>query len=211
LAFAAAVEQFLREETLADYLEKNHSFDTDKTTRWVNRALGRLGAGNILPAASDMTREIQQHQGAPIAIWLGILLDGIPESLVIGASFVDKSGVSFSLIAGLFLSNYPEALSSSVGMRQQGMSFGRVLLMWSSIMVITGIGAALGTVFFIGAPPVLFSLVQGVAVGAMLTMIAQTMLPEAFFKGGSITGFATLLGFLAAIFFKTLQGPGVGH
>ncbi len=46
---------------------------------------------------------------------------------------------------------------------------------------------------------------------AMLTMIAQTMLPEAFFKGGSITGFATLLGFLAAIFFKTLQGPGAGH
>lgn len=62
-----------------------------------------------------------------------------------------------------------------------------------------------------GAPPVIYSLIEGIAAGAMLTMIAQTMLPEAYFKGGSIVGFATLLGFLAAIFFKTLESPVAGH
>jgi len=211
-AFAAAVEEFIRQETLSEYLQKKHRFDTDKTARWISQALGSRRHHKLLPSAAAMTREIQQHRGAPIAIWLGILLDGIPESLVIGASIANQGMVSLSLMAGLFLSNYPEALSSSVGMRQQGMPFARILLMWTTLMLLTGIGAALGVVFFAGAPPVLYSLVQGIAAGAMLTMIAQTMLPEAYLKGGSIIGFATLLGFLAAIFFKTLSGvPGTGH
>ena len=72
-------------------------------------------------------------------------------------------------------------------------------------MIITGIGAALGNFFFIGAPPGMFAWVEGVAAGAMLTVTAQTMLPEAYFKGGSNVGFLTLLGFLAAIWFKTLE------
>jgi zinc transporter ZupT len=71
--------------------------------------------------------------------------------------------VSLSLIVGLFLSNYPEALSSSVGMRQQGMSFGRILLMWSGLMLITGIGAAAGSQLFVGAGPEIFAVMQGLA------------------------------------------------
>ncbi|MGB5439772.1 MAG: hypothetical protein WBN90_09020 [Gammaproteobacteria bacterium] len=77
--------------------------------------------------------------------------------------------------------------------------------MWTSLMLFTGIGAALGSVFFIGDSPMSFALVQGVAAGAMLTMIAETMLPEACFKGGSVIGIATLTGFLVAIFSKTLE------
>jgi len=78
-------------------------------------------------------------------------------------------------------------------------------VMWASLMIITGIGAYLGNIFFFGAPQFLFVIIQGIAAGAMLTMIAETMLPEAFHKGGAITGFSTLLGFLAALFFKTLD------
>ena len=210
-AFRSAVERFIRQEELSSYLQEKHHFDSDKTSRWVSRALQRSSGRRLLPSAADMTREIQQHRGAPLAIWLGILLDGIPESFVIGANVGSKGTVSLSLVAGLFLSNFPEALSSSVGMRQQGMAFGRILLMWSAVMLLTGVGAALGVIFFIGVPGEWRSLVEGVAAGAMLTMIAQTMLPEAYFKGGSITGFATLLGFLGAIFFKTLEGTSGGH
>jgi zinc transporter ZupT len=139
-----------------------------------------------------------------LAIWLGIMLDGIPESLVIGASMI-HAGVSLSLVAALFLSNYPESLSSSVGMRQQGLTRGRILLMWTSIMLLTGVGAAAGNLFMTAAPPNLFALLEGLAAGAMLTMIAQTMLPEAYIKGGSIIGFSTLMGFLCAIYFTTLN------
>ena len=72
-------------------------------------------------------------------------------------------------------------------------------------MVLTGIGAALGSVFFVGAGPHAFALVEGIAAGAMLTMIAQTMAPEAYLKAGPVVGMSTLMGFLAAIFFKTLE------
>jgi zinc transporter ZupT len=76
--------------------------------------------------------------------------------------------------------------------------------MWTSLMFMTGFGAYLGAILFNGMPHSLFALMKGVAAGAMLTMISETMLPEAERAGGAITGASTLLGFLAAIFFKTV-------
>ncbi len=197
------VRDFLRRGEVADYLETRQHFDPHKAARWIRHATRNLAEGRLIPAASELAGEVGRHGGAPLAIWLGILLDGIPESLVIGAG-QSHSQLSLSLIAGLFLSNYPEALSSSVGMRHQGMAFRRVLLMWGSLMLITGLGAALGALFLAGAPPHVFALVQGMAAGAMLTMIAETMLPEAYLKGGALVGFSTLLGFLTAIWSSTL-------
>jgi zinc transporter ZupT len=77
--------------------------------------------------------------------------------------------------------------------------------MWNSLTLLTGVGAACGYLFFAGAPPSLFSFLDGIAVGAMLTVIIETMLPEAYLKGSSVVGFSTLIGFLAAVFFKTLE------
>jgi len=136
-----------------------------------------------------------------MAIWLGILLDGIPESLVIGAS-LSPAGISLSLIVGLFLANFPEALSSSRGMLEENFSRKRILLMWTSIMLLTGLGAGLGKLMMDLSDPTFFPFMEGLAAGAMLTMIAQTMLPEAYIKGGSIVGFCTLMGFFCAIFTK---------
>ena len=204
--FAARLEQYLTSESVIHYLERKQAYDIDRIKRWTLKLATAIKSHTRLPNISELGFElnVSQHKGAPMAIWLGILLDGIPESLVIGASFV-HSHISFSLIGGLFLSNFPEALSSSVSMRQQGFRFRRILWMWTSLMLFTGIGAVLGNFYFTEAEPSLFALVQGVAAGAMLTMIAQTMLPEAYFKGGSIIGFSTLLGFLTAIFLKTLE------
>ena len=194
---------FIQQGEAVNYLQRKH-LNADQAAQWTRKAMHSLQVGGPLPHASEITLEIRENKGAPLAIWLGITLDGIPESLVIGASMI-HSHISLSLIAGLFLSNYPEALSSSTGMRQQGFSFARVLLMWSSLMLFTGLGAALGSHFFVNANPSSFALVQGIAAGAMLTMIAETMLPEAYFKGGSVVGMSTLMGFLVAIFFKTLE------
>jgi len=202
--FAQRVRAYLQRGEASNYLEQRHHFDTEKAARWTRQALRSMEAGKAMPLAADLVLELQENHGAPLAIWLGITLDGIPESLVIGASMI-QTHLSVSLIAGLFLANYPEALSSSVGMRQQGMSYTRILFMWTSLMILTGIGAALGSLFFVDASPTAFALIQGLAAGAMLTMIAETMLPEAYFKGGSVVGISTLCGFLAAIFFKTLE------
>jgi zinc transporter ZupT len=200
--FREQVKQFLQQHELGSYLQSKLHFDHDKSTRFIQSALKTIDRGQEIPAASALSHHLEAHSGAAIAIWLGIMLDGIPESLVIGASMIHAQ-VSVSLIVGLFVSNFPEALSSSIGMRQQGFSAARILLMWTSLVLITGMGAAIGNVFFVEAKPSIFALIEGIAAGAMLTMIAQTMLPEAYFKGGGIVGFATLLGFLAAIISKS--------
>lgn len=201
--FKENVTAFLRGELACTHLKESLGIDDDKAQRFIFNLTKAIEKGQILPKATALSQNHGGHEGAAIAIWLGILLDGIPESLVIGSSLL-HSQVSLSLLVGLFIANFPEALSSSFGMRSQGFSRIRILFMWASIVLITGIGAALGNMFFTGAEPFMFALTEGVAAGAMLTMIAQTMLPEAYFKGGSIVGFATLLGFLAAIGSKAL-------
>jgi zinc transporter ZupT len=203
---ASKLQQYIKSDELYHYLTRSQTCDIDLIARWKVKAASAISARARIPAIIDLSFEIDIHKykGAPLAIWLGIFLDGIPESLVIGASLV-QDHLSYSLIGGLFLSNYPEALSSSVLMRQHGFKFSRILLMWTSTMILTGIGAVLGSIYFAGAELSMFAFVQGVAAGAMLTMIAQTMLPEAYLKGGSIIGFSTLLGFLATIFLKTLE------
>ena len=144
--------------------------------------------------------------GAGMAIWLGILLDGIPESLVIGMLAASASGMSLAFVAGVFLANFPEAMSSALSMRSQGMKLLTIYAMWGSIVLITGIGAFLGATMFPPEPTgnIFFFIIgiEGLAAGAMLTMIAQTMLPEAFEQGGSIIGLSTLAGFLSALVVK---------
>ena len=201
--FAEHYREFVQQGAAGAYLQSRH-LSGEQSQRWTRQALRCIDTGEELPSAADVARELHGNKAAPLAIWLGITLDGIPESLVIGSSLIN-GGISFSLIAGLFLSNYPEALSSSCGMQEQGFKFRRIFLMWFSLMVLTGVGAAMGNIFFVNAPPAIFALVEGVAAGAMLTMIAETMLPEAYFKGGSVVGMSTLSGFLIAIFFKTLE------
>lgn len=202
--FEKRIRSFIQRGDVANYLMHKQHFDQDKAERWIRSSLKVIGSNAGLPEASAMSVDVSEQKGAPLAIWLGILLDGIPEAIVIGASIVG-SPVSLPLLAGLFVSNYPEALSSSVGMKRQGFSIRQTLLMWGSLVLVTGLLAAAGNLFFVGAPPALFAVAEGMAAGAMLTMIAQTMLPEAYFKGGNIIGFATLLGFLAAISFKAFD------
>lgn len=203
-SLAQRVRDFIMQGEAEAYLREQHGLSPERLDQWRRAALRALNAHQPLPSAAASAHVHAENAGAPLAIFLGITLDGIPESLVIGASMI-QSPVSLSLLVGLFLSNYPEALSSSVGMRHQGLSFGRILGMWTALMLITGLGAALGSLFFVGAPPASLALIEGLAAGAMLTMIAQTMLPEAYFRGGSVVGLSTLFGFLIAIYAKTLE------
>ena len=201
---ARRYKRYLQQQTTCRYLIERQKLTEDNAILWAKRAIKQLSLGTKIKPAMAFHSGIHEQKGAPLGIWLGLMLDGIPEALVIGASLI-HSHLGYSLLAGLFLSNYPEALSSSVGMRKQGMKFSIILLMWTSLMLVTGILSVLGNIYFAGIGHEMFSFTEGLAAGAMLTMIAQTMLPEAYFKGGEIIGFSTLLGFLAAIFFKTLE------
>ena len=177
---------------------------------WEESAQSNLDRLSIPVTERDLNQEIKEHAGgsAALAIWMGIALDGIPESLIIGMLVViaAASGTAMSLafIAGVFLANLPEAMSSAVTMKRQGSSFGKIFWMWMSLCVMTGMGALVGAFIFPahpeGALRYFISGIEGLAAGAMLTMIAETMLPEAFEQGGgTIVGLSTLIGFLAAL------------
>lgn len=185
-------------------LEEKRVISPEKASDWFNSSMKYFDEKKAAISQSDINEEVSEHGNASMAIWLGIMLDGIPESIVIGSSLLLHPTMSMSLLAGLFLSNFPEALSSSVGMRKQKMSNMKILMMWLSIMIVTGIGAFAGNVFFENVDPFVFALVDGLAAGAMLTMIAETMLPEAFHIGGSVVGLSTLVGFLVTLLFKVL-------
>ena len=157
----------------------------------------------------EIKEETQKtHGGAATAIWMGILLDGIPESLVIGMLSVGPQGMSLALIAGVFIANFPEAMSSAVSMKAQGMKLLKIYIMWGSIVLVTGCGAFIGAAMFPAEPTGSFLFfvigIEALAAGAMLTMIAETMLPEAFEQGGSVIGLSTLAGFLSALTVKII-------
>ncbi|CAN5353875.1 hypothetical protein BH24PSE2_BH24PSE2_20030 [soil metagenome] len=152
--------------------------------------------------------DMKVAKGVGMAIWLGIAIDAVPESLVIGSLAAGPEGMSVAFIVGVFLANFPEAMSSSVSMRIAGFHKTQILLMWGSLCLLTAVGAAIGAVVFASAvhtgPGVAVLFIEGLAAGAMLTAIAETMLPEAFEQGGSIVGIATLSGFLAALIVASL-------
>ncbi len=173
--------------------------------RWLHHALQFVKPTGLTPTTGEVKAAAMRHAAAPLAICLGTVLDGIPESGVVGASLVHHPAVNWSLLAGIFLSNFPESMSSAVGMRRIGYSRSLIFGMWFFLMMLTGVGAWAGNVLFREAPLSVFGLLQGAAAGAMLTMVTETMLPEAYEHGSGVVGMSTLLGFLATIFMRTLQ------
>lgn len=144
-------------------------------------------------------------EGSEKALLLGAVLDGIPESAVIGISLLVGEGVGLPIVAAVFLSNVPESLSSAVGMRRSGRSTTYVIGVWSAIVVVCAAASALGYGLLAEAPGRTIALLQAFAAGSVLTMLADTMMPEAFEHGGKSVGLVTALGFAAAFALSTLE------
>jgi ZIP family zinc transporter len=146
-----------------------------------------------------------QDAGSGLAILLGTVLDGIPESIVLGQSLLGGGGVSVAMLAAVFLSNLPEALSSTAGLSKSGWPRGRILGLWVSVTVASALSSLTGYALFDGASDATIAFVQAFAGGALLTMLADTMMPEAFRYGGKQVGVVTTLGFALAFFITTIE------
>ena len=146
----------------------------------------------------------EQSEGSAMAIVIGAVLDGIPESVVIGLSLLSGGGVGLAVVAAVFLSNVPEALSAATGLRKAGRSAGYIIGLWTAVMLVSGLASALGYGLLGGAADNLVAGIQAFAAGAILTMLADTMMPEAFEHGGRLVGVVTVLGFAAAFLLSTL-------
>ncbi len=145
----------------------------------------------------------QKHtpKGAPLAIFLGAMMDVIPESIVIGSGFSDFNSYRFTFLAAVFLANFPEAMASSSAMIKAGFSKTKIVSLWTILIVTGTLAAMVGNIFLIAASPAIITLVEAIAGGAILGMVASVMMPEAYEDGGSEVGLATIAGFLIAFLF----------
>jgi ZIP family zinc transporter len=162
-----------------------------------NALLVRHGARHR-KRSSGLGLDQKAAAGAGSAIAIGALLDGIPESVVLGLGLLEGSGVSTAFIVAVFLSNIPEGLSSAAGMKKDGRSARYVFGVWSMIAVASGIAAAAGYLLLGSAAPEVVAIITAVAAGGILTMLADTMIPEAFEDTHLLTGSITTAGFLTA-------------
>lgn len=181
-------------------------------------------AGNIAIAKSGGSERMgasgREDADSPKALLLGAVLDGIPESVVIGITLIG-GGVGAPFLAAVFLSNLPESISSSQGMCAQGVKLGKVLLRWAIVVVASTVAAGVGFGLLDSASDELIALIQAFAGGAVLTMLADTMFPEAYLyvrgepelhrkrKADPIVenavGLFTTLGFAVAYLLSTLD------
>jgi ZIP family zinc transporter len=162
-----------------------------------NAALARRGARHRKRAGDEQPSE-EEQSGSGTAIAVGALLDGVPESVVLGLSLLGGGGVGVPVLAAIFISNLPEGLSSSAGMKRNGRSAGYVFGVWGGIAVASGIAGALGCLALQGAPGETVAAITALAAGAILAMIADTMIPEAFERAHLLTGLIATAGFLAS-------------
>jgi zinc transporter, ZIP family len=161
--------------------------------------LDRYGAGDRKSSAG------MQAGGSAPAIVLGIVLDGVPESAVLGLTVLEEGTVSIAFLVAVFLSNLPEAIAATSGLAKAGWRGSRILALWVLVAVVCGFASLAGFALLDSAAPSTIAFVLAFAGGAILTMLADTMMPEAFEHGGKLVGLFTTAGFALAFALSALQ------
>ncbi len=162
-----------------------------------NRLLAWQGAKHRKRSGEKHPSE-DDHEGSGTAIAVGALIDGVPESIVIGLSLLKGGAVSTVAVIAIFLSNLPEGLSSAAGMKKAGRSKGYIFGVWIGIALISGFASLCGYSVFQHFSESVIAATTGVAAGAILSMLVDTMIPEAFEEAHDFAGLITVVGFLAA-------------
>jgi len=146
-----------------------------------------------------------EHSGSGAAIFIGTLLDNVPESIILGMSLALGGAINVAFLAAVFVSNLPEGVAGTVNLQASGVARRRVFWMWAILVLISAASAAAGYAVIRALPAATGAAAQAFAAGAMLTMLADAMMPEAYEHGGKLVGLFTVLGFLAAAMLSFME------
>lgn len=146
-----------------------------------------------------------QSGGSGSAIFIGTMLDNVPESIILGMSLALGGAVNLAFLTAVFVSNLPEGVAGSINLEVNGHSRRRIFWMWASLVLISAACAAFGYWVIGTLPGANGRYAQAFAAGAMLTMLADAMMPEAFQHGGMLVGLFTVMGFLASAILSVVQ------
>jgi ZIP family zinc transporter len=146
-----------------------------------------------------------EKAGSGPAIFIGTLLDNVPESIILGMSLALGGAVNAAFLAAVFVSNLPEGVAGTINLQNTGRSRRTIFWMWTSLVIISAACAGLGYFVIQWIPGATGRIAQAFAAGAMLTMLADAMMPEAFEHGGKLVGIFTVMGFLAAAILSLLE------
>lgn len=155
--------------------------------------IARFGAIDPL----DQDKPKQSRLIAPMV--LAIILDGIPESIVIGLGIFEGGSVSLAMLVAVFISNLPEAIAGTSGMKSSGWSRGKIFFLWMGIALVCAVATVAGFSLFSGASERWLTFIQSFAGGAILMILANSMIPEAYEHGGKLAGIFTVLGFFISV------------
>jgi len=163
------------------------------TFYFADMLIGKYGAGNRMDVDTSKSSKLV------IPMVLAIILDGVPESIVIGLGIFEGGAVSLAMLVAVFISNLPEAIAGSTGMKASGWSGKKIILLWSFIALFCALSTVAGFALFSGASDQWLSFIQAFAGGAILMMLANSMIPEAYEHGGKLAGVFTVLGFFVSV------------
>jgi zinc transporter, ZIP family len=163
-------------------------------------AIGRLGYRDRKSIAGTA------QSASALAIVLGIVLDGLPESAVIGLSLLDSGEVGVSVLVAVFISNVPEAVAATAGLRASGWPLTRVFALWTGTALVCAAASAAGYGLLADASGGAVAFVLAFAGGAILAMLSTTMMPEGFTHAGRTVGLATTFGFALAFGINWVSG-----
>ena len=151
-------------------------------------------------------KDIEGRQvGSGSAIFIGTLLDNIPESIILGMSLALGGAINTAFMVAVFISNLPEGVAGSLNLESAGRSRRSIFWMWTALVIVSAACAALGYLIINWLPGADGRYAQAFAAGAMLTMLADAMMPEAFEHGGKLVGIVTVMGFLVAAILSAME------
>jgi len=140
-----------------------------------------------------------QAEGSGTAILLGSMLDGVPESVVLGLSLAHSPEVSLAFIFAVAISNIPQGLGGTAGMLTAGWPKSRITWLWIAVCVLSVVAAVLGYAIGVLVPSATGAGFDAFAAGALLVMLTDSMIPESFQHGGREAGLALVFGFSIAV------------